>query len=615
MRNVPRPPARADATGWRSGAREAWALAKPFWASRGERLSLLLLAAVTVLTLATVWLNVQFSNWNNAFYDALQARNLAAFWHQLGVFGVLAAAFIVCAVYRQYLQQKLFMRWRLWLTDHLLAQWLRPGTAYRVSGAATTAVDNPDQRIAEDVRLFVSSNLTLSFGLLNALVTLVSFFGILWRLSGSLDVPLGFGANVPVLSIPGYMVWVALAYSALGSWLAFRLGRPLVPVNAMQQKVEADFRYGLVQVRDHAEAIALSGGETAEQRRLQSAFAAIRANWDALIGYTKRLTWFSAGYGQLAAVFPIVTAAPRYFSGALQLGGLMQTAQAFGQVQGAMSWLIDVYPSLADWRATVQRLARYRQVMSQDEVRSDDEHIERASSSLPSLAVKNIVLRNGDGRELVRIPSLTVERGQRILLTGASGSGKSSLLRAIGGLSRHGEGRVQLPRGASLMFVPQRAYLPQGRLLDALTYPNAEDSYDRLEIESVMRDVGLERYIEQLSHAANWASVLSPGEQQRVHFARVLLHKPDWVFLDESTSALDEDAERALYLKLQSALPEMTIVSVGHRQTLRPLHDKVWPLQLTHSGAAARDIPTCVGTESKCDEQRSSADDRVVTKT
>jgi putative ATP-binding cassette transporter len=566
-----------------SGAREAWTLSRPFWTSQRERLSLLLLVVVTVLTLATVWLNVQFSNWNNAFYNALQAHDLGAFWHQLGVFGILAAAFIVAAVYRQYLQQKLFMRWRMWLTDYLLTQWLRPGTAYRLAAAATLGIDNPDQRIAEDVRLFVSANLTLAFGLLNAVVTLVSFFGILWHLSGSLDVPLGFGTNSAVLSIPGYMVWAALVYSALGSWLAFRLGRPLVPVNVMQQKVEADFRYGLVQVRDHAEAIALSSGEPAEQRRLQSAFAAIRANWDALIGYTKRLTWFSAGYGQLASVFPIVTAAPRYFSGALQLGGLMQTAQAFGQVQGAMSWFIDVYPNLADWRATVQRLARYREIMLHDLTRSDDENIERATSNLPSLAMKNLVVRNVDGRDLVCIPALTVEARHRLLVTGATGSGKSSLLRAIAGLSRHGEGLVQLPRGASLMFVPQRPYLPQGPLVDALTYPQPAESYSDAEVKSALKDVGLERYIDDLARAANWASVLSPGEQQRVHFARVLLQKPDWAFLDESTSALDEETEKELYRRLHSALPGITIVSVGHRSTLRRLHDEVWPIRVAQS--------------------------------
>ena len=466
----------------RGAIADGWALAQPFWRAPGQRRAWLLLASVVVLTLGTVWLNVQFSTWNNSFYNTLQKRDLAGFWRQLGVFCVLAAAFIAAAVYRQYLQQLLFMRWRTWLTARLLEGWLHPGTAFRMMARTGEGLDNPDQRIAEDARGFVSSTLELTLGLLNAFVTLASFVGILWGLSGTLSVPLGAGFR-----IPGYMVWVAIGYSLFGTWITHRLGRPLIGLSNEQQKVEADFRYALVQVRDHAEAIALARGEPREKVRLADRFDAVRDNWSGLIRTTKRMTWFSAGYGQVANVFPILAAAPRYFGGGLQLG-------------------------------------------------------------------------------------------DHVLVSGPSGAGKSSLIRAIAGLWRKGQGSVALPADATLMFVPQRPYLPDGTLRDALAYPLAPADVDPEATHAAVVLAGLGRYAGQLDVHRRWATILSPGEQQRVHFARVLLHRPDWVFLDESTSALDEASEQALYRRLRSTCPSTTVVSIGHRSTLTVLHDRTWAL-------------------------------------
>ena len=540
-----------------------WSLVRPYWVSEQRAKGVLLLATVVGLALTLVWLEVQFNTWNRNFYTTFETRDLPEFYRLLGLFALLALIYIVTFVYRAYFQQMAQIEWRSWPTDKYLADWLRDRAYYRLQ-LLERGTDNPDQRIAEHLHLFVEDTLTLSLGLLSAVVTLVSFVVILWILSGSIQV---FGFEVS-----GYMVWVAVLYAIAGTWLTHRIGRSLIPLNFQQQRFEADFRFSLVRLRENSEGVALYGGEAGESANFRLRFANVIRNWWALMKKTKSLNWFTSFYAQLAIIFPFVVGAPRYFSGKVPLGELFQIASAFGQVQTALSWFITAYPTFARWKATVDRLTGFTEALERARAESARLDGEREESAPEALTLSALTLGLPDGAALLRPTTLNLRKGESVLISGPSGAGKSTLFRAIAGIWPYWKGRISLPKGARLLFLPQKPYLPIGPLKEAVCYPKQSRDLDDATTREALKAVGLEHLAGDLLREENWAQVLSVGEQQRLAFARALLNRPDWVFLDEATAALPEDAQRDLYGLLQERLPEATIVSIGHRSSLAGLH-------------------------------------------
>jgi putative ATP-binding cassette transporter len=545
-----------------------WALARPYWVSEQRSKGLTLLATVIGMALALVWMEVQFNTWNNDFYNTFQNKDQAEFFRQLGLFTVLAVTYIIMAVYRVYFQQMLQIEWRTWLTDSFLQNWMKDQAHYRMqllerAGTAGVGADNPDQRIADDLRLFVDYTLSLSLGLLSAVVTLISFVFILWTLSGALEV----GGVV----IHGYMVWVALVYAVAGTWLTHRIGKPLIGLDFNQQRFEADFRFSLARLRENSEGVALYRGESEELTGFRARFSAVIGNWWALMLKQKQLGWFTSFYGQLAIIFPYVVVSPRFFSGAIQLGGIFQTASAFGQVQGALSWFINAYTGFASWKATVDRLIGFSTSLERVREEAEQLHGERVEGADAALRLENLEIDLPQGKPLLAATSLELKPGENALVTGPSGAGKSTLFRALAGIWPYWKGRIRLPKGARLLFLPQKPYLPIGSLKHAVAYPGDPAKFSDAEVRESLSAVGLTD-LDDLQKNENWAQVLSGGEQQRLAFARALLNRPDWLFLDEATASLPEDAQEALYRLLREKLPGTTLVSIGHRASLAGQH-------------------------------------------
>ena len=582
--------------------RRVWALSAPYFRSEEKWKARGLLAAIVALNLGAVYMLVLLNEWNRVFYDALQNKDAPVFWAQLARFTYLAFAFIIIAVYRFYLTQLLEVRWRAWMTTHYLQRWLADHAFYKLelarfaspgNGSGTGTPDNPDQRIQEDINLFTTYSISLSMGLLNAVVTLASFVGILWSLSGAFAFTLA-GTSY---SIPGFMVWMAVLYCVVGSVITHYIGRPQIRLNFQQQKAEADFRHHLVRVREYSESIALDKGESVERAQLDMRFAAVLANYLVLIKKQKNLVWFTNFFGQAAVVFPFIVAAPRFFSGAIQLGQLMQISSAFGRVQDALSWLVDNYSALAAWRATTDRLTSFednihavaQQGRAQTAMNSPANTAQSPGDS-GLLAVKDLSLRLPTGATLLSRLSLQAGPGESILLKGPSGSGKSTLFRALAGIWPFSTGQTQLPAGA--MFIPQRPYFPDGSLRNALAYPEPAAQYRDAALTQALQDALLPQLASRLDDEDAWGQKLSGGEQQRLAIARVLLKKPRWIFADEATSALDEAAEKTLYDRLLASVQaaQGSLVSIAHRPAVAAFHGRLWelePLAPSPSGAAA----------------------------
>lgn len=549
------------------------------WAGRG------LLAAVIAIELAVVAINVLIARWNNTFYNALQNRDFDAFTYQLGYFAILAAAYIVLKVYQLYLNQWLQIRWRRFLTERYLGHWLSHANHYRMQ-LLGDAADNPDQRIAEDTQLFVDRTLALGIGLLSSVVTIGSFVVMLWMMSEAAPLHV-FGRDIP---IPGYLVWAALIYAVIGTVLTHVIGKPLIALNFQQQQYEANFRFNLVRVRENSEQIALLRGEQAEQTRLTARFADVVTNWLAIMRRTKKLSAFTNGYSQIALIYPFVLMAPAYFAGKTELGGIMQGLTAFQNVQDSMSFFVTAYRTLAEWRSDVARLDGFEQsIASAQALATRDDMVNVAHDGADRITLDELAVALPTGKPLVTVPHLGFRPRERSLLSGPSGAGKSTLFRAIAGIWPFGKGRIAIPGDASMMMLPQRPYFPVGTLRDAITYPAAPDAYGSAAIADAITSVGLPALAERLDEDAHWNRQLSLGEQQRLAMARVLLQRPDYLFLDEATASLDEPSEAALYDLLKQRLPDMAVISIGHRSTLNDFHPRHLRLASAGDGYRVRD--------------------------
>lgn len=548
-----------------------WRIAAPYFRSEDKWAGLALLAAVIVIELATVAINVLLNSWNNRFYNALQDRNWDNFVSEILYFTIIVTIFIAIAVYQLYLNQWLQIRWRKWMTERYLGEWLNHANHYRMQ-LQGDAADNPDQRITDDVKLFVDRTLNIGVGLLNAVVTLASFIVILWTLSSAAPLHL-FGQDI---DIPGYMVWGALIYAALGTWLTHLIGHPLVGLDFRQQQYEADFRFNLVLVRENSEQIALLDGDSAERQRLLTRFGYVVENWLGIMSRTKKVTAFTASYSQASVIFPYILVAPAYFANKMQLGGMMQTASAFGSVQGALSFFISTYRTLAEWQAVIARLDGFEAgIGSAKALAANPNSIRTAiAPGAAAIAINDLLLALPSGKPLIQTSGFTLRKGERTLVTGPSGSGKSTLFRAIAGIWPFGKGTISIPQGTSLMMLPQRPYFPVGPLASAITYPAKDNTFDTARLEEVLKLVGLPALAPRLAEDGHWNRTLSLGEQQRLGIARALLHVPQYLFLDEATASLDEPSEALLYRLIAEKLPDTTIISIGHRSTLDAFHQR-----------------------------------------
>lgn len=549
--------------------KDFWRLFKGYWFSDQKWRGLGLLAVVIALNFATVYLLVQLNTWYNDFYNALQAYDQDQFLPLIGKFTALAFIYIIIAVYAIYLRQALQIKWRTWMTDQYLGAWTNNQTFYRLQ-VERSDTDNPDQRISEDISQFVSLTLALLVGFLKQLTTLAAFGIVLWNLSGVMN----FSIGSYEFTIYGYMLWITIFYAGIGTAFAHLVGRRLIGLNFDQQRYEADFRFNMMRVRENSESIAFYRGEEEEVAGFRERFSFVIKNFWQLMKATKLLNFYVNGYGQLAVIVPILLAAPRYFSNEIALGGLMQTISAFGRVQDALSYFVDSYDSIAQLAAVTRRLSSFT------------EHMEDVNQNLPTnvkimgaedskLELEDLSIALPNGKILIESLFVGVKRGDRLLVTGTSGCGKSTLLRTLAGIWRYGSGVIKIPSEDRVMFLPQKPYLPLGSLRRAIAYPaTAEDSEPaRAYLKKILESVSLANLEDRLDDVDDWSRILSLGEQQRLAFARVLLARPDWLFLDESTSALDEDMEKDLYDLLRKELPEVGIVSVGHRSSLFDLHD------------------------------------------
>ncbi|MCI0600389.1 MAG: ABC transporter ATP-binding protein/permease [Beijerinckiaceae bacterium] len=550
-----------------------------------RRLAIAMVVLLVLLNQGQVGISLRLSFFSRDWFDAIQNKDETAFWSQLiFVFVPWAFLFITTAVVEFVVTSTLIIRWRRWLTGNYVSRWLDTHTHYRMSLAGGGA-DNPDQRISEDINRFIDGGqvgygiYSFSILLIANLSSLVSFAILLWDLSANFTLP------YTTIAVPGFLFWVALIYAGVGTLFTHLIGRPLVRLSFERQRYEADFRFSLARLREYAEQVALLAGERTEKVSLMTRFGEIVRNYFEIIACRKNLTAFTSFYGQLSPIIPYIVAAPFYFAGKISLGIMTQTARAFGSVDSALTFFITYYVSLADFKSVLDRLTSFEQAIEDAKtagfVPKDSADTQAARKHLD---IEALTLRLPDRREIVDGANLRLATEEPVILTGPSGSGKSTLFRAISGIWPYGDGAITLPRDARILLLPQRPYIPIGTLRAAVTYPANPGAYDDAEIRDALRDARLKNFLGALDQEDNWQQRLSGGEQQRLAIARAILAKPDWLFLDEATSAMDEEMEAEVYGMLAEKLPRTTVVSIGHRASLAQFHKRHLEMQPLGAG-------------------------------
>jgi putative ATP-binding cassette transporter len=566
--------------------RHLWGLTRVYWRSPDATRAAGLLALCIAGELGTVYGNVRLAIAQSHVFDAVQNKEWPAFVAAIEVFLGVALLVVFVSTYRIYLRNILQIRWRTHLTDHVLGDWMGPH-AYLHRELHRKETDNPDQRIAQDVQSYVASALGLSLSFLSAIATLVSFAGILWSLSGKW--PLRIAGRE--FWIPGLMMWVAIAYALVSTWLTHRVGRPLVSINFDRLRYEADFRYGLVRFRDHVEAVALARGETVEHQCATKRFANVVHNWWQLITAQRNLTLFTSGIGQANGIVPLLVAAPAFFAGRMTLGAVTETQIAYGQVSGALSWFVDAYQEIAAWRASIERLATFAETLeaTREELAHGD-GIRIEAGAPDALCLAHLGLSQPDGRVLATDLNACIRPRERVALLGPAGPAKLTLFRAIAGLWPFGSGRIELPAQAYPLFLPTQPYLPIGTLREAVSYPSPAGTFSDTAITEALRLLDLEHLATRLDDSEPWDQQLSGDEQQRLTFARAFLHQPDWVIMDDATATLDEAMERRVYEVFAEQLPHAAVLSISNRPSVAQYHRRCWSIASGGEGGGLREV-------------------------
>lgn len=552
----------------RGSARAYWRLAGAYWTGPTAFQAWSLTLISLLLVVGNIVVQYGINLWNRAFFNALEQHDHSFVYKAIAIFLALAFAAALVAVLQLVFRMRLQIRWRQWLTRHLVGQWLSEQRFYRLSIAAPD-LDSPEFRIAEDAKVATEPVVDFGYGITNAVLTAAVFFGVLWSASGSAEL---FGWR-----IPGFMVYAAIIYSIVMSASMVLFGRALIGRIEQRNQSEAQLRYEMGRVRENAESIAMVGGADDEVKGLEGTMQQVSAAWTQVVSRQAWLTWLMGGNGVMAPVLPLLLAAPNYLSGEITLGALTQSAAAFVQVQVALNWLVDNYSRIAEWLASAGRVTGLWTAFSDLDASvgtAENARITIEDSPDDNIHLDDLAVAQHDGRTMIDEADTTITKGQKVLLMGESGTGKSTLIRAIAGLWPWGSGRVQLPAGAKIAFLPQRPYMPLGTLRQVLCYPDDGGTYADETLQQALQRCGLKRLIPRLGEEERWDKVLSGGEQQRIGFARLLVLQPDIVIMDEATAALDAASQDTMMELFRDELGDVTLISVGHRVELEDYHDR-----------------------------------------